>query len=374
MKNLKIGQTQAMIRQMKIGQTVVVISAEDIRRFCMKIMKCVLVLALVSCGNKSKSTTLPNVTSADLHAQIERVTPLLNWCDGQAAGASPNNMDHRPNCDVGDAMAESGFLTLVGNFSNESTIFASMAASFGADGQPFRAPSYVGKDTQDEFSRDQLLGLVAGTVAGLPAGHLQTALDYYKRTHSLCPHPTDTRCLVTPSLMVRAKSVLGHEPTKLEATTDKAVMLAEAASVPLTYQAGLLANHIFVIARQNKLTVSYAKAINILWKRAPQNLWLSTVNAVCNRGTAADFDAIAQSLLTCLKSWTAPGTDWTFSHGNEVCRPNARGHELVALAHFLMKVDVAPKDPNDGAPVIVATPVPEEIPSPQPQGTPEFVP
>ncbi len=316
----------------------------------MRISLLVPLLLLASCG-KRKDAVIPHVLSEELRAEVARISPLLNWCDGQAAGARPNNIDHRPNCDVGDAMAESGFLTLVGQFPQEQGILAAMAMSFGPDGQPFRAPSYVGKDTQNEFSRDQLLGLIQGTLAGLPAEQgLRRLWDYYRATGKLCPHPTDNRCWVSPSMMLLTKWALGEKFTDVERAADEVTLNTEAQTVPLTFQADLVAKHIFAIAKMNRLTASYAHAAMLLNRRAPNNLWISTVYRVTNGGKPGDFDAIGESLLSCMRTWSKPGTDWTFSHGNTACVPNVYGHELVALAHFLLRIEAEKLvDPATGA-------------------------
>lgn len=311
------------------------------------VMCAVLVIALTAiyCGKK---TTVPNVVSSELQTEIDRITPLVYWCDGQASGSWPNNIDHRPNCDVGDGAAESGFLTLVGQFKNELSIFNALANSFGPDGQPFRAPSYVGKDNQDEFSRDQLLGFIQATVAGLDKKHLRMIIDYYHNTGKLCPHPTDTRCTPTPGVLILAKYALGDNVTDVEKITEAAETKIEASTVPMTYRADLVMKKIYTMAKMNRLTSTHARSAKIIYNKAPNNLWFKTVYLVTNKGTPDQFAEVAHDLAVCMKQWKEPGRDWEWSQGNSGCGTvKSLGHEMLAVAHLLLNVQPIPVTENN---------------------------
>jgi len=315
----------------------------------MKIVMLVLSLFLISCG-KSKEAVLPDVTSAALEEQIARVSPSLLWCDGQATSPRKNNIDGRPACDLGDAMSESGHLALVGQFPQEPGILAAMSASIlQTTGQPFRTASYVGKDNQNEFSRDQLSGLIEATLAGLPKDQLGKVIGYVRATGKLCPHPTDSRCDMTESMWILAKDALGESVASTDRWKDEATVNGEAETVPLGYQANLVTRKVFLKAVGHHLTKGYAHAMMLLHKRAPQNLWMRTVYKVTNGGTPGDFDAIGKDLVACMKTWQKPGTNWSWNQGSVACPSEVMGHELVALAQFLLRVEAAKFVADDGS-------------------------
>lgn len=302
-------------------------------------MKCILfvfiLIIMMACG-RSKQPTTVSVLSEELQDQVDRMMPLLYWCDGQASGSGNNNIDGRPHCDVGDGAFSSGFLTLVGKFPQKLSMFAALTASFGPDGQPFRAPSYVGLHTSDEFSRDQALGFIEAAIAGHPKEYGAARVwEYYKRTGKLCPHPTDNRCAMTPSTKILFDYILGKSVTQFERAVDAATMLGSASTVPLNYQAALVSYHIFAISKLGKLTAGYANAAAVLYKRAPNNLWFHTLFHMTSRASPEDFQEIARKLHSCMESWQAPGSDWAWSSPVE-CNRNAWGQELVALAHLLL--------------------------------------
>ncbi|MBF0299483.1 MAG: hypothetical protein HQK51_12230 [Oligoflexia bacterium] len=304
-------------------------------RFSKFIFYCYLVVTIQDIY--AASVSIPKVDNQELQQQINRISPNLLWCDGQATGTDSNNVDHRPNCDVGDAASESGHFTLVGQFSNEEGIFNAMRNSFGLDDQPFRAPSYVGKDSSNEFSRDQTLGFIEATVAGLPYSEgLERIERYYNRNGSLCPNASDNRCVLTPSMWIYFKDLSGRNVTQLERFLDEQMLNLEASENPLNYRSYLVSRQVFLKAMMGKLTSSYAQAMKTLYKRAPKNLWFRTVYHVTNGGTNTDFENVAKSLVECMKTWNQPGTTFLWSEGNVECTQGLYGHELVSLGHFLL--------------------------------------
>jgi hypothetical protein len=293
----------------------------------------ILVLFLLACGEKSTPEVSPPLADL-LRNEINRMAPSLLWCDGQMTAPRNNNMDGRPNCDVGDGMAESGFLVMVGNFPNKQDILAAMGLSIAANGQPFRAPSYVGVDNRDEFSRDQLLGLAAGTISGLDQSFLRRTRDYIRSTGSLCPNPSDSRCKLTDSMDIIMKDALGENVSSLDRSIDVTTVNAEAETVPEGYQAGLVAKKVFFQYRLNRIS-GYSHAAMLLHKRFPQNLWFESVFLVTNGGKKSDYESVGQKLLQCMREWESPGLHWTWSQTS--CKgKEAVGQELIALAYLLI--------------------------------------
>lgn len=293
-------------------------------------------LLIISCSKSVNDK--PSIKSPDLVSEIERISDKLYWCDGEASGNRKNNIDGRPNCDVGDAPGENGFLAMVGNF-NKEPIFEALRNSFGIDGQPFRAPSYVDKHDNNEFSRDHFMGFLFATVAGLPREQgIDRVWDYYRRTGSLCRFPDDNRCKVTTTVNIFRKHVLGEHVSGVEKIIEAAEIKITAETVPLTYQAQLLANRIFVMAKLGKLTTTMAAAAKRLHEREPRHIWWHIVSLITNNGDKAEFEAVGKKLASCMQNWKQPGADWAWSEPYTNCT-NVYGHELIAVAQYLLSPD-----------------------------------
>lgn len=307
-----------------------------------------LFVLIVACGTKKKNTVLPEVVSQELQDEINRITPLLLWCDGGPTGDAAHDIDGRPKCNLGDNPAEIGFLTIAGNFSNEHSMFEVLKQSFAPDGRPLRSPSYITQGT-NTFSRDQLLGFAEATVAGFPvADGLARIMDYYNRTGEMCAN--SDACRITPGMNILVKYAMGKSVTTAEKIVEASETLIEAQTVPMNFRAGLVTKKIYTMARMGRLTTTHAKAAKIIYDKAPHNLWFRTVYGVTHNGNQAFFEAIASSLVECMKLWQKPGTDWTFSKGDTQCftgEAGVYGHELVALGHLLLNVQpVAPVEDN----------------------------
>jgi hypothetical protein len=300
-----------------------------------RFLLCTALILSTSCGKK-KEAVWPNVTSTTLASEVSRISPRLLWCDGQATGPRKNNIDGRPRCGLGDAMTDSGMLLLLG-VDNGGTIADAIIHSITPEGKPYRTPSYVGRDTKDEFSRDQFLGLADATAAGLDEKYLNSVLTYYNRTGSLCEHPSDNRCTLYPSMITLADDARGRNVTLAERALDEATVAAEARAVPLGYEAYLVSRKIFMRAVTGDLTNSYADSAKVLYKRAPENLWFRTVYKVTNDGTQEEFGAIGKDLAKCMQAWKTPGSTWLGRTGNTACPDDSIGHDLTALATFLQQ-------------------------------------
>jgi hypothetical protein len=81
------------------------------------------------------------------------------------------------------------------------------------------------------------------------------------------------------------------------------------------------------------LTTGYAKAAKRLSQRFPESLYIELVNNLAND---ENHSHLVQALTKCLRGWEAPGGDWFGSAINRHCTDSQQGHELVALAKFLI--------------------------------------
>jgi hypothetical protein len=305
-----------------------------VKRIIITTITLATLVTLASCG-RSKSSVLPDVSSEALEQEIARISPKLLWACGLPVEA------RRTDCS-GDGISMAGWVGLVGDLWEWANPLVPFEAAVSADGRPWRASDRVDRQRGDSFSRDGLLGHVeAATATGVRAP-LDRVWAYAKRTGALCPDATDNRCEVTAGVSILVRDALGLSVTGVERTADFTVMNAEAASAPAGYRASLVARKINLKVRQGRLTNEYAHASRVLLKRFPKNLWYRTVERMANKGTDGDFSAIGGELVTCMKRWEQPGTEWAWHTGTEACGP-AQGHELVALARLLVRMK---RDPS----------------------------
>jgi len=278
----------------------------------------------VSCGTQVSGSN-PSVVSERLTAQIERMTPLLAWtCDGRVPARR-----HGVDCSVeGDAVSITGWALLHGKLGEWSAI----SESIDANGRPWRNPERLGLDDPNSFSRDQMLGLLEGSIASGDRARLQSVVRYVQETGRLCPG--DDRCNITGAIIELWRLVLGEKVSEAERAVNGWTIEVEAMNVPAGYQSHLVARKIMLHAQLGTLTTSYAKAAATLRRRFPASLFVRTVDAVANGG---DFVAIADDLATCVERWEEPGNAWIGEEIERGCQARSYGHEYVALAKYLLQ-------------------------------------
>jgi hypothetical protein len=291
-------------------------------------MKRLLLTLLLSACGSAVTPAKPTADYPELRAQVERVEPMLLWCDGGVAFPRKNNVTKQPMCDVGDSVSTTGAVLLLGGIGDFSVINRSIEA----DGRPWRHPSYVKRDTNNSFSRDQLLGVLEATVATKNKAPLKRLLGYISRTGKLCPDATDGKCDYTDSVKVLAKDVMGEKVSKLDRAKDELTILAEAHVTKADYTSYLVARKLFLHYRTKTTSAGYTKAVDVLKSRFPNSLHIRTLYAVYH---GKSLKSIANDLTACLAKWQKPGLDW---FGNELngCTGREQGAELVALSKTLL--------------------------------------
>jgi hypothetical protein len=283
-----------------------------------------LPLLILACG-KQAAPSVPAVVSERLSAQIERMTPLLAWtCDGRFPASRQDVDCYRE----GDAVSMTGWTLLYGKMGEWSAI----SESIDANGRPWRNPSRVGLDDANSFSRDQLLGLLEGTLASGDRARLQHVVRWVQETGRLCPG--DDRCNITGSLIELWQLVLDKKVSAAERAVNGWTTEVEAMGVPAGYQTHLVARKIMLHAQLGTLTESYTRAAATLRRRFPASLFVRTVDAVANGG---DFVSIADDLATCMQRWEGPGNAWIGEEIERGCQIRSYGHEYVSLAKFLLQ-------------------------------------
>jgi hypothetical protein len=285
-------------------------------------MKLILpLLLLVSCGKKAIEPV--RIEHASLRYQVERIEPLLEWRCGLPT--EPNRSD----CS-GDAMSMAGRWMLD---SGDVSRFPYVLAAFGPDNRPYRnsdLPEYSG----NSFSRDALMGLLEATVAAQDFRALDKLEDYTQRTGRLCPG--DDRCDITPSMKLLMKEARGYKPTIAERLQDEVTIQGEALSNPPTYRTYLVIRKLRIKLETKNVTAGYHAAIDAVLRRYPQGIFQRVVGAKY-RESEAELMSAANALEKCMSKWEKAGNDWIGNAIDKECADNSQGHELVAMAKWILR-------------------------------------
>jgi hypothetical protein len=287
-------------------------------------------LIVVGCGG-TKAVPKPNLVHQELFNLTENIERQLYWCEGVPTGSRKNNITLQPHCDNGDASYFFGLTILLGNIGDVNNY----ANFFNANGQPFRAPSYVDKSTENSFSRDQLTGMLAAATKTKNITYLLKLKNYVDRTGKLCPDAVDNRCDITPNMHVLMSDTLGIPVTKVERWATDDGMVAEAHTIPGNYRSMLLAYQLFVKIEQGKVSQANKNAAIILEDRFPKNLMFRVLNATMNKKS---FDTIITDMIACMKVFKEPGENPFFSRGDAVCGIPGETYlywDLIALSHYI---------------------------------------
>jgi hypothetical protein len=285
-----------------------------------------IVSLLISCGAiEPQDLHKPRVVSAKLSAQVKRVEPLLAWtCSGRVPARA-----HNFAC-----VKEGDGVSMLGRWILDTGDVAKMSAileSIGPDGRPWRNPERVNNDDADSSSRDQMLGLLEATIASGDKSGLQSVMRYVSKKGNLCPG--DDRCRITPSVRTAVKDVLGEKVGAAERALDAETLYMEAELAPANYRAYLVARKLMIHIRTHTMNKAYEMAAKRLDERFPENLFIAVVNNLAND---EDHKHVVQALTDCLREWKGPGPDWWGSAMKRHCTDKMQGHEMVALAKFLI--------------------------------------
>jgi hypothetical protein len=286
----------------------------------------ILSLLLLSCGQLDVKK--PAVNSPELQEQIERMTPLLLWCEGAPAFPRKNNITGQPNCDVGDSVSTGGAVYSLGGIGDVAAIERAMEPN----GRLWRHASYVRRDTSNSLSRDAEIGFYEAMEASKNFTLLRRHLRYTKSIGKLCPDATDNRCDITPGVAILARYVLGESVSMIERSQDASTILVEAHTAPPTYRAYLIARKLRLVYITGNADKYYEQAAKVLYSRFPKSMYIRVVHSLYTNG---GFNGVVKDLTKCMKEWKKPGMDWFGNAIDNVCTGNHQGSDLQSLAIFL---------------------------------------
>jgi hypothetical protein len=281
----------------------------------------IAIFLLVSCGKKTIEPV--RIEHSSLRYQVERIEPLLEWRCGLPT--EPNRSD----CS-GDAISMAGRWFLD---SGDVSRLPYVLASFGADNRPYRnseLPDYSG----NSFSRDALMGILEVTAATKDFAALDKLEAYVAATGRLCPG--DDRCDITPSMRLLMKEARGYKPTALERAQDELTIQGEAVSNPPTYRTYLVLRKLRIKLETGNVTPGYQAALDVVLKRFPKGIFQRIIDAKYNE-SERKLASAANALELCMAKWTSAGQDWVGNAIDKECADSPQGHELVAMAKWILR-------------------------------------
>lgn len=292
----------------------------------MKYHSLFFIILAISCGKKKVDVNSPQ-PNISLVNEITRIESNLQWCGGMVSSAS--NLTN-PWCD-GDATCYQGHYQLL-----TKTDRFNWLTILNEQNQPFRHPNRVNLDKENEFSRDQLLGVMEASIYSASAKETLAKIFSFSSKHNnkFCLNPTDNRCDLTTSMYVLYNDLQNKAVLPATRQIDYSTRLIEAKTVPDGYQVNLLSRSIYLHAITGNLTTGYVSAHNVLYKRFPNNLLVHTNHCIFNKCNSEEWTSIQQQLLQNMKIWKQNGNKWAFDE-NLTTNSSPYGHELVSLAKFI---------------------------------------
>lgn len=311
----------------------------------MKYLPLIVLLGMTAACGKDRTPVRPNLsTIEELANETSRIEPLILFCDGGVAFPRNNNVDGRPNCDVGDSMLFTGTLLSTKPWEMFQQMQDAIAGSILTSGKPHRAPSYAKVDyAGDSFSRDQMLGFLHYLVTTKDQESAKLVINYLKNhNNQLCPGASDGRCDMTLGLKAITDDVyqyigLGAQ-YNVNRDLDDNTTLTEARYADVGYPMNLVSQKIFLRVRMNELNSMHSLAAKALADRQPNNMWFQFLNNLTHDGDNGTYETIMIKLTSCMKQWTTPGGKWAFEQDRKTtCEPDAVGADYVWLAKLLME-------------------------------------
>lgn len=294
-------------------------------------MKWILLLLLIACGRPDAHSRSPVENNA-LQVEAKRVAALSPTCDDMPIASGNNGVTGRVDCDSGDSMLWAGLLYSAWP---QEKLANAIKASIDDDGRPFRSPEHrKGRDDSNAFSRDMYMGFLYYCHASKDLATCSKVLAFARRNdYQLCTNASDTRCLITPSMMYLTGAVwkgngwdVGGEyvANSFERAVDEQLTLREAKDNKLGYRTHLVSLKVFLYYKLGNVG-DYRIAAKKLHEREPSNLWYQ--NVAWSVGMIPQNDSAI--LIEMMKNYSSNRVprNW-FWQGAE----NAMGQDLVFLA------------------------------------------
>ena len=278
---------------------------------------------LVACGHEDPRT--PSLSENNKIAILLKAQQTANWaplCEYYPA---------KENCSDGDGMAHGiGYLAAMGFEPSKKAVVESVK-----DGRVYRSP--YRNDTEDAFSRDQMLGFIASQLSGE-----KQWLSVKRKTleaKNLCDVSTDGRCKLTPTiygLLGQMHTHLGYPATPFLWWQDlwwDSLLTTQSGAVPLGYQLNLVVNAAWIAYKTGNETRSTYLAAKNAYLRQQDNPWFCVVYL-------GPDEVCAQKALAIWPNESEHKTQWSFERDTaENAVKDSMGWEFIFLS-ALFGVDV----------------------------------
>ena len=271
---------------------------------------------LSSCGfSDPRTPSLSEDSKLHILLRAQQTANWAPWCEDYPS---------KENCSDGDAMAHGiGYLAAMGFEPSKKAVIESVK-----DGRVYRSP--YRNDTEDAFSRDQMLGFIASQLSGE-----KQWLSVKRKTleaKNLCEVSTDGRCKLTPTiygLLGQMHTFLGYPATPFLWWQDlwwDSLLTAQSGTVPLGYQLNLVVNAAWIAYKTGNETRSTYLAAKNAYFRQQDNPWFCVVYL-------GPDDVCAEKALAIWPDETQHKTQWSFERDTaENAVNDSMGWEFIFLA------------------------------------------
>lgn len=202
------------------------------------------VMITLSCGRKEKADQ-DEFTKSQVLEKVKQIESKVLSCN-------VNGIEHpgRPDCNLDDyPSGPGGFGCLAG----DQQACYTMSLILDSSGKPYRSyKNKIENDNKNEFSRDQLYGVVAYLIATKDTKFAQKLMSYIETNRKLCDNADDNRCELTPSvwgLLNKTWKYLGLKPTDsmvANNAVDDLFIYTQAQTVETGYQLNLQMQFVFL--------------------------------------------------------------------------------------------------------------------------------
>lgn len=303
-------------------------------------------LLLSACASTQRSETDP-VELSTAKSLTNLRSELLAWAD--KCEGHPSKGD----CDDGDMTLFNGILCSSG----EAAGCDAVRLSQGPDGQLWRSPRRVGKDTKNAASRDMGLGGLLYVAATKDVAWANRWVAYIKANKKLCTNADDNRCNLTTTYVGFHNYLadkIGFSKLSHGLVRDReAVMKSLAGNVPPIDPKASALDRVWAVLEPvtpsgyalHLLSVQlYAKALvgdwnsTLQWtaermmKRDPQNVWFMYI------AKGKDEDVGKKVLELAPTSKPARTHQWSLERSDaEAAWLSSCGWDFIAMTNLLLK-------------------------------------
>lgn len=294
-------------------------------------------LVLTACGSPSKPVIQPPggiLTEETQEALRVRRDAIMEWTIRRDGGPAKESQEDMLG-DVGDGTLFAGLLCASG----DAQACNAVRDAQGEDGRWWRAPSRIGKEGDNTFSRDMTMGVLLYFAMSRDVQAAQRWMSYVEKNNgNTCATDTDGRCALTPFMWSSIRLVWLHLGLPLNTDMRLSQTLVgqrawegEARSRPPGFNLHLVSVTLFLFRKMNIWNESYQTASSILVERQPGNPWFLFLRD-------GKTEALASALLSRSQAEEPEGRrEWSYERAEEDrAWESTMGWEHVTLINLMI--------------------------------------